>query len=348
MTTLDHTTITNDPFGFMAEMKDLSPRTDVSFKPWHQRTIALCAEGFSGKSFLIQSIPGCVVIDCDKAGPVNPHPRAMIFPDPTGSIDLPHPSLEGKRVTEFGFDYVRILVNRVCEWKKRNPDKPITVGFDTVKSLVEMRIRKWEDDTGKSFADANGMQVWPIITGQILGLIDQLAEHGVGVILAVHIATKSQKIKVGKEFQDVRVKVIDIPGSLYRDLIAKCDDGFRVFSVMKTVTRWMEVKDAKGKVVINPITNKPSRKAVGKTEKRFYGIAREADKGDNEEIVKFCQSRISGMVGLIEWEHGEMNPWETHVIPAYESAIERLLKGDLTAPHDGEEVDTLVDEEVTE
>lgn len=298
--------------------EDMGFRKNTSTAPLHERMICIVSDPMTGKSTLLQSIPDAIIIDTDMHGYVNPRPKAMLLPEPGADINLPHPSIEGKRVTEMSFDYCRIAVERAIALKKANPSMPVMVVIDSLTTLVELRIKKLEIDMGdpdkgtiKPFADMNSMQAWPVISTTIRDLFLSLRAHSIGCIFTLHTTTKKSKVMVRgdkgqRTMETVARDEITVPSSILSAIGPKIDEGFRLSKSVRTV---QDLREVRGK------------KVKGGTSKKVTYMLYVEDDPD-EEVSEICGKRIPTLPDSFEWEEGEFDIWTNVIRPAYEQAAE--------------------------
>jgi hypothetical protein len=287
-------------------------------RPVHERCIGIAGEPGMGKSTIAQSEPCAIIIDMDGAGLVNPQSEAILLPGVGEKIEVEDPKRPDRIVTSLTFDYARAVVKRAVDIKRKNPEAPLTVWFDTISSLIESRIRKLEIDRGDSqkgtimpFDTMNAMDVWPIIARNITDLIDELRQHRIGARVLFHVSQTKEKrfFTVGgrRTMETVTEKKIDVASSVFNRITSRLDEGFVVFSKSFTEAQYKEIPGGK-------------KKKVGEEEVHRRGIKVDTD-SDYESVSQFCKTKLPTLPYSIEWDDGEFDLWAGYIAPAYEKAI---------------------------
>lgn len=329
-----------------SHFEDYSPVVGVDLRPLHQRIMAIVGFSGAGKSTFLQSIPNCIVIDCDQKGLSNPRPKALLLPDPSKPVSIPHPRDPSKTITEFNFDFCRAIVAKAVSIKKANPDQPLMVCFDTVPALVEQRIRKLEIDRGDpekgvivNFADMNAMEVWPIIARSVCDMIDDCKNAGIGVILSLHIVQDKETRFVNRQRETITTEKVNITNSLDKAVKIRLNEAWRLVSSSRTETQMKPLLNRAGNPILDA-QGKPRLQRAGTVTVKKFSLVMDTD--DDSSIKDFCKSQIHTLPHEISWEEGNFDPWTTVVQPTYEKAIEdfkNTASGEINAPSDDNETE---------
>lgn len=182
----------------------LGAYTGRQVSPLHALRIFIFGRGGEGKSAFIQSNPNCFIINCDLSGSTSPDPVASVWPPIDSVTGRPLISPMGDPIPEMkGFKYedIKRTVNTLKEMAIAGEDRPLTVAIDSLTQLIEM-VKDWvvanarqlnlvgEGTVVTDFSQLRGEAAWDRVYAEIVGLLDDLKQHGYGYILVGHSTEK--------------------------------------------------------------------------------------------------------------------------------------------------------------
>jgi len=186
----------------------LGASTGRQIAPLHSLRIFLFGVGGQGKTAFLQSNPNLLIINCDQSGSTSQDPVAAIWPpidNQTGRAIMDLDPASGKP-TRFDYAAIRKTIHLLKEMAVANEERPLVVAIDSLTQLVEL-IKDWvvqnaralnlvgEGATVTEFSQLMGQAAWDRVYSQVVEILDELKQHGYGVVLVGH--TANEKIAVG-------------------------------------------------------------------------------------------------------------------------------------------------------
>lgn len=146
-----------------------------------------------GKSHFMQSNPNAFIINCDGTSTSNPDCVATVFPGFKSN---------GESVKQLTYDDIRELVDNLEQLKARNADRPTTIVFDSLTTLIDM-LKDWVPNNlfastkGKEFRHLDGQMAWGALYSEVIKLFSRVSAAGYGCYVIAHL--KRNIRNAGKE-----------------------------------------------------------------------------------------------------------------------------------------------------
>jgi len=173
----------------------------------------------AGKSHLLESNPDAYIINCDGTSTSNPDTVATIYPGFNA---------EGRACDENGkaftltYQHISDIVGRLEEMAKRDEERPTTVIFDSLTTLMEL-AKEWVPENlfastkGKQFRHLDGQMAYSTMYAELLKLFNRVSSAGYGCYVVVHL--KRNIRNAGKE-NEKEVILPSISGNFAQQLLA--------------------------------------------------------------------------------------------------------------------------------
>ena len=144
-----------------------------------------------GKSIFCASNPDAFIINLDKSSFKDP-PKATIWPfmTPEGVF-----TTDGTTPFILTYDHIVTLIDKLKGLASGNQPRPRTIIFDSLGSLIPLMQQWAAKQFGKTaWKEIDGRAGWGLIYDTIASQMNDLHNHGYGVIYTAHLVDSTKKI----------------------------------------------------------------------------------------------------------------------------------------------------------
>lgn len=288
--------------------------------------LVLAGRSGRGKSSLLQSCPYAYIINGDCSSTPK-RLRAVMWPgvrrDGTpveANPDAEDPS-DPEQGTPFVLDWNACLRRKdmLIELSQSNQPRPRLVALDTVDLIVPL-VQQWlvdqhnaasPENVKERFDELDGRQAYPKLYEQIRNFGLQLKRAGYGFAWVFHLGDKTVYLS-DKE----RKYLVDVPlvnSNLWDAVVAHAEVVAALDHRVENHVSDVEIKDASGKVKIDPRTKKPLTRT--KTTKTTSVVMSMVPSGFNSDAKKRYASLPDELI------LSKDDPWST-----YENAVRLAME----------------------
>lgn len=143
----------------------------------------------AGKSHLLESNPEAFIFNCDGTSTSNPDTVATIYPGYNAKGEMVD---ENGKVRPLTYEDIREKVATLEKMAANNEDRPTTVVFDSMTTLVAL-LKKWVPNNlfaatkGKEFRHLDGQMAWDALYTEVLSIFCRVRDAGYGCYVIAHL-----------------------------------------------------------------------------------------------------------------------------------------------------------------
>jgi hypothetical protein len=296
----------------MTQVLTSGPTLSAQYGRWgvsNQRMVPLPSKLFglflgmsnTGKTSLIASNPGALIVNCDISSTPSPSPSAPPWP----AQFWPAINSEGRTVDQSGavvtlrWEEIDSLADRLVEASRSNSPRPEMVALDSIATAIAL-LRDWvvRKFGKKDFRELDGRMAYDAMYDQLLQFAAKLRRAGYGVYFLGHL--RNNTIPLGDDRYVIKLD-LDVTDGFWKRVYPLCE--FIACTYKERKTRIKKVEHTVGGRTV--VLDQPESYWE-------YGLI-----FNNEELQGILKSRLKLPEAL---PLPENNAWDA-LCKAYDAAI---------------------------